>query len=66
MEKNGANSHGKKKVRSQKNFQEWPGKKIRLYALNWRTLFVPPVESHWHWLTGGVCFAFSAGAELLC
>ena len=56
----------KKKGRSHKNFQEWPGKKIRLYALNRRTLFVPPVESHWHWLTGGVCFAFSAGAELLC
>ena len=47
MKKNGANSHGKK-VRSQKNFQEWPGKKIRLYALNTKTLFVPPVESNWH------------------
>ena len=37
MEKNGANSH-EKKVRSHKNSQNWPGKKIRLYVLNMKTI----------------------------
>lgn len=48
-----SDSHGKK-VRSHKIFQEWPGKKIRLYEFNTRTLFLPPVGSDWHWLTGGL------------
>lgn len=50
--KNGATVMEKSEI-TFKNLQDWPGK-IRLYEFNMRTLFLPPVESNWHWLTRGL------------